>query len=325
MSTQKHIPSPLSHLKFPKKPKGFNEFFCFLFIILMKKIDLHLKKYSKENLPPKQNINNDPIKHQDMKQKKPIPSILTKIDSNINNLFKINALSEKNNQEIFNKFQKDQTKNSSQSHNSSRVSEYLQTEVLFQKKTIEKLGKTSRISTVRSSSSNTMKNKLLYLNTSQRNAKKNDRYKESLIENKDKLVESLKNEAINKLFYSNNEKNVMLFKKEIFKESPEIYKNSKYTLINSKELLDFFKYSMKMSISANNFINELEFWKNIEEFIKEEELSNRQKFYQKNYKFLRNLNEKNANSINKSCEFSNTASINKSCEINKNNKNCLIF
>lgn len=283
-----------------------------------------MKNYSKENLPPKHNNNNE-ITKQNNKNNKPIPTILNKIDTNINNLFRINALSEKNNQEIFNKIQKDQTKNSNQSHNSSRVSEYLQTEVLFHNKNIEKPGKTSRISTVRSSSSNMMKNKLFYLNTSQRNTKKNYRYKESLIENKDKLVDSLKNEAINKLFYSNNERNVMLFNKEIFKENPEIYKNSKYTLINSKELLDFFKYSMKLSMSANNFISELEFWKNIEEFIKEEEISNRQKFYQKNYKFLRNLNEKNAKPINKSYEFSNTSAINKSCEINKNNKNCLIF
>ena len=280
-------------------------------------IDLFLKKYSspykfhefKENQTAKlsqhpktpQNILKPPQIHPETGK------ILTKIDTNLSHLLRLNAESEKNNIEIFNKIQTEQQLTSQAS---SMVSEYLQTEVLFQKKP-EKINKIQRISTLRSS--NIIKNSSALNNS----VIKNRRYLENSIdryEKNDKIQNSLNKEAMLKIF-STNPQNMLLFKKEIFKEKMEIYKNSEYILISSRELLDFFKYSMIISMNHNN---ETDFWKNMEEFIGENKPNN-QNLYNNEYKFLGNLNENKIrkSKANKSCEFSKDLKtyMNKSLEI----------
>jgi len=255
---------------------------------------------------------------------KPIPSILTKIDTNLLHLLKINEISEKNNAELKTKIKTDQNLTS---QCSSHLSEYLNTEVLFQRKPDKGFNKTFRMSTVRSSSTHMKKNSIFQKNNNNLALlKRNSRYMESSRENEEKLKSMLNREALTKIF-ANSQKNnqVLLFKKDVFKENQEIYKDSEYILINSNHLLDFFKYSLKLSMTT--FPNEGDFWKNMQEFITEEENSNIQKFHNTEYKFLKVLNEKKEKGlVNRSCEFSSTTfNLNKSMEINKNKDKCSIF
>ena len=156
--------------------------------------------------------------------------------------------------------------------------------------------------------------------------KTNSRYVENPGESDEKLKSTLNREALTKIFAnSKSNKQVLLFKKDIFKENHEIYRDSEFILINSKDLLDFFKYSLKLSM--NTFQNESDFWKNMEEFISERDTSNIQKFHNTEYKFLKKLNEKREKGIiNRSCEFpSTTPNLNKSVENIKQKDKCSIF
>jgi len=201
--------------------------------------------------------------------------------------------------------------------------------VLFQKKP-EKNNKTQCFSTVRSSKH--LKNNSLFLNS----FKKNKRYLENSCEHYEKneqMHDILNKEALLKIF-ATNPKDVLLFINVVFKENLEVYKNSEYILINSKELLNFFNYSMKLSLNNNN---KIDFWKNMEEFM-EENVEIKQKSYNKEYKFLQNLNENKTkrSKVNKSCEFTkdSRSMINKSLEVTaskcvvankEKNEKCSIF
>ena len=210
---------------------------------------------------------------------------------------------------------------------SSHMSEYLNTEVIFQRKPEKNFIGTQRTSIIRSSSSHLKQSSIFQKNNNNSShLKTNSRYVENPGESDEKLKSTLNREALTKIFANSKSNNqVLLFKKDIFKENHEIYRDSEFILINSKDLLDFFKYSLKLSM--NTFQNESDFWKNMEEFISERDTSNIQKFHNTEYKFLKKLNEKREKGIiNRSCEFpSTTPNLNKSVENIKQKDKCSIF